>query len=261
MSYEYPGIAKPFSLAAIKNNYQERIIMTFLVFLDELRLLLSSVNNFAEESASNLQKEFDWKTFDTRLYYLNSLSEIAFNHGLTLYFIDTEIASNDSMWKERQNYFKPTREDVFQRILKNYPFQVRDNFFFDFVNLLEHTLRIISHDLIGFKAESISTVKDKLIKELKLDKTYLDLLGITFKIRNTIHNGGLNSKTQQSIIYKGRRFNFIEKSLSESGIDNLNFLFSELMLFMIRLFQHEKSISKPFIKHPYQELQIIQNPR
>jgi hypothetical protein len=228
--------------------------MEIYVLIDKIRLLLYSVNNFAEQTSLTLQKEFEWKTSDARLFYFNSLSEIAFNHGLTLYFIDTEIISDDSTWKKEQKYFKPTRDDVFERILKFYPFHIRDNFFFDFVNLLEHTLRIISDNLIGFKTESISTVKDKLVKELNLDTAYKDLLGITFKIRNTIHNGGLNSKTQQTITYKGRQFNFIEKSLSDSGIDNLNFLFNELMLFMITLFKHEKSLSIPFLKHPYQDL-------
>lgn len=223
-------------------------------FIEKIRLLLWRINNLGESTASTLQNGYKWHTSDTRIVYFNSLSEIAFNHGLTLYFIETEIGFSSNSWRENQRYFKPTRTDAFDRILKYYPFQIRDNFFFDFVNLLEHTLRIFSNDLISFKTESISAVKNKLIDELPLDTEYKKLIDVTFKIRNTIHNGGLNSKMQQPIIFKDRQFDFIEKSFSNSSLENLDFLFSEILSFMITLFKHEKSLSKLYIRHPYKDL-------
>jgi len=226
--------------------------MTPVSFIQEFGKFLQEINISAKQNAEKLHSSYGWTEKDIRVAFFNTISETAFTHGLTIYLIDTEILKNKNNWRESQEYFLPTRNDVFERLLKTYPFQIRDNFFFDFIMHLEDILRIFAEKIIFFINDSISVVKDQLIKIFALDLEYKNLLDVLFKFRNTIHNGGLHSETKPSKTFKGNVFNFTAKKFSQSGLDNLDYLFKEVFNFMNELFNHSLSTDVSFVGHPYE---------
>ena len=119
---------------------------------------------------------------------------------------------------------------------------------------LEDILRVFAERVITFRDDKISVIKDQLIKKFGLDLEYKKLLDILFKFRNTIHSGGLHSETKPPIVYRGRVFDFVEKKFSQSGLDNLDYLFKEVFNFMNELFTHNLSTNLSFVGHPYELL-------
>lgn len=220
-------------------------------FIKKLEQLLFEFNISAQKNSDELNAKYGWPDNDFRVYFFNAASQIAFLHGLTIYFLNSEVNQNENHWRERQKYFKPNGNYAFEKTVFYHSGLVRDNFFFDYVMLIEHVLRIFSGEIISYKTEKIIVVKDQLIKKLNLDKEYKKLFDILFKIRNTIHNGGLHSDNKPSITYKGKTFEFQENNFSQSNFESIRFLFSETFEFMKELFNHEESLKVRLLESPY----------
>lgn len=174
---------------------------------------------------------------------------------MTINFINKDIILNNNKWRENQDYFIPSGDNDFDGIVFNYSSLVRDNFFVDFIILLEHALRIFGEKINPqITSEKIATVKDQIIKQLSFNTEYKKLFDIIFKLRNTIHNAGLHSDNKPSITYKEKKFEFFEKKETQSSLENIEFLFSEALMFMIELFNHGTSKNIADMEHPYKPL-------
>lgn len=224
-------------------------------FIEELHFILYELNNSTRKSSDEFHMLYGWNDNDSRIYFFNAVSEVCFLHGLTLKFIDNEIFQNKNQWREKQDYFDLNNEILFDRIVIHYAELVRNNFFIDILILVEHTLRIFGRNIYPpIVYEKIVTVKDLIIKQLSLDLEYKKLFDIIFKLRNTIHNGGLNSYDKPSITFNRKTFDFVEQEGTQTSLGNINFLFKEIMIFMKELFNHQESKKVNNMEHPYKPL-------
>jgi hypothetical protein len=226
-----------------------------LKFIEDLKIILFSFNSLSRFTADELQTKYNWEDDDHRIYFYNALGQVCFLHGLTLNFIDDEILQNKNRWRENQNYFDLNNPIEFDSIIYNYTFLVRDNFFVDFLILVEHALRIYGEQMTPAIIDSkICTIKDLLVKQLRLNPEYKKLFDVLFKIRNTIHNAGLFSDKKPSVNYKNRTFEFNKKQATPTDLANIEFLFSETLTFMKILFTHVESERINKMEHPYKAL-------
>ena len=224
-------------------------------FIEELDFILYELNNSTRQISDKFHMLYGWNGNDSRIYFFNAISEVCFLHSLTINFIDKEILQNKNQWREKQDYIQPNDKNQFDNIIFRYAELVRDNFFVDILILVEHTLRIFGKKIKpSIIDERIASVKDQLIKQLNLNLEYKKLFEILFKFRNTIHNGGLHSKTTSSITYKGRSFDFYETMETQTSLKNIEFLFKEVNTFMKELFDHEESRKITDMEHPYKPL-------
>jgi hypothetical protein len=224
-------------------------------FIKELGNILFEIGSYSRQTAVELHSEFGWNDNDSRMYFFNALGQISFLHGLTINFIDSEIRENKNQWREKQEFFVASGKHEFEGIVENFPGIVYQNFFLDFLIVLEHSFRIFGEKITpSIIDSSISTVKDQIIKQLNLDTEYKKLFDIIFKLRNTIHNGGLHSENKPSITYKGKTFDFREKKESQASLENIKFLFNEALIFKKDLFIHDKSKKIRDMEHPYKPL-------
>ena len=224
-------------------------------FIKGLQQILYDFNVYSRQTADELHSQYGWNDNDARMYFFNASGQTAFLHGLTLNFIDSEIRQNKNQWREKQEFFVASGEQEFDGIVYNYSGLVRDDFFVDFLILLEHGLRIFGEKITPPIVDSkIATVKDQIIKQLGLDTEYKKLFDIIFKLRNTIHNGGLHSDDKPSITYKGKTFEFFEIKETQASLENIEFLFNEALIFMKDLFNHEESKKVGDMEHPYKPL-------
>ena len=224
-------------------------------FIKQLHIILFDLNVIARQTADKLQQDYGWTDNDARIYFFNAVGQTCFLHGMTINFINKDILLNNNKWRENQDYFTPSGDHDFEGIVFNYSGLVRDNFFVDFIILLEHALRIFGEKINPqITSDKIATIKDQIIKQLGLDTEYKKLFDIIFKLRNTIHNAGLHSDDKPSITYKGKTFEFFEKKETQSSLENIEFLFNEALVFMTELFNHDASKNVADMEHPYKPL-------
>ncbi|MBK6989012.1 MAG: hypothetical protein IPH33_12755 [Bacteroidetes bacterium] len=163
---------------------------------------------------------------------------------MTLDFIDNEICQNKNQWKAKQNYFIASKETDFEDLVVNYQMQVRNNLLSETFMLIEHDLRTFGENITNqITHTNINTVKDQLIKKLKLDIQHKYLLDIIFHIRNSIHNAGLLSKDIDPITFKGELFEFSKNKDTKTSLDRIEILLNEILIFAKVLFSHEASVS------------------
>jgi len=224
-------------------------------FIKKLHALLYDMNIKTRQTADKLHQDYGWTDTDARIYFFNAVGQACFLHGMTINFINKDIRLDRNKWRETQDYFVPNNEQEFDGIVFNYSGLVRDNFFVDFIILLEHGLRIFGEKINpSITSDKIATIKDQIIKQLGLDTEYKHLFDIIFKLRNTIHNAGLHSENKPSITYKGQTFEFFEKKETQSNLENIEFLFNEALLFITELFNHDASKQVANMVHPYKPL-------
>jgi len=224
-------------------------------FLKKFIFLIYDFNVLARKTADRFTQQYNWNDNDARIYFFNAVGQHCLLHGYTATHIQENILNNKDNWKQNQTYFGSLNNDDFIKLVDTYSGLVRNNFFLDVVIEIEHAVRIFASQMIpSIVEDSISVVKDKLIKQLNLDKEYLNLFGILFQIRNTIHNGGLHSATKTSLSFKGKTFDFVEKEASQSSLENIEFLFKEVIVFLTELFELQVSKDISNMEHPYKRL-------
>jgi hypothetical protein len=236
----------------LKNKYLNMNEISTIDFIEKLKIILFDLNVLCRTTADEFKDKYSWDDSDARYFLFNTIGQTCFLEGFTLSFVQNEILQNANNWRQNQKYFLASSNSDYEQIANQYVNHIRDSFFLNVLVNVEHGLRIFGENCAPqIIDEKIWKVRKQIIEKFELDVEYNKLFEIVFTIRNSIHNGGLISKTTSPITFKDKTFEFIEKKDTNTSLDNINFLFTEVLEFLKSLFEHEKSKSISFIEHPY----------
>lgn len=116
---------------------------------------------------------------------------------------------------------------------------------------LEHFIRMVASS-INISVPSINTLTKQFIDEIDIDSELKNLIDLINYIRNTIHYGGIHTKNDIIVSYKGIDYNF--KKGEHIGFFNdefLHFLIGETASFIEQVCASQKIKSINEILHSY----------
>lgn len=152
---------------------------------------------------------------------------------------DTEILS--CLIKDNNNIKSKELSSV-----RNY---LRESLFINIFLRFENFIRIIAENQ-GIKDININRLSKKLIRHLKLNNNYENLIDIFTYIRNTIHTEGIHSNKNVSITYKDKTYDFKQDEPIDF-IDNnfITYLFTEVNQLVVGIINADEIKNIPNIPH------------
>jgi len=136
----------------------------------------------------------------------------------------------------------------------------KSGFFIQSYSHIENTFRLIAKAYYGGTGYShnISTLVKTLLKDLNFGTGFTKLWEIFAFTRNTIHNGGFHTHPDNTIIYKGKIFNFKQnKPIDFLDNNTALFLISELTKMIRTIISHPKIRNIKEIIHNQSKIEFV----
>lgn len=220
------------------------------VTADEYAPLLSIISQY--NSKKNEFEKIYNNNDDVRIMFFTKMLNTLYSYSLERVLINGLVNSDD-------NTKKYIEQVGLKNIIKSWnTFKISHNFYNSFTcyirlfSCLESSLRElykIVYNPSNNNFISFNKIYEPLINDNSLDQDYKNLLKLLTAIRNLIHNMGISSKTQE-IIYKNKKYNFVENQIPSKDVLNLINLLDlyekDVLDFITELFKSStiKSISK-----------------
>lgn len=194
------------------------------------------------------------------LQHVNKIDDVRYRYfefysgTLGAYLVLQQLIDENSITEQHlETVGIKVSERVLDAVIYKAHLTIRSTFFVSSIAYFETAIRRVAKT-IEKENRSILTTIENLVNHLGLDSSFIELSKVIFYSRNAaLHNGGIHGREDDTIIYKGKPFEFKNgKGLNIKDFDML-FIFSEMMLLFKLISTSEIVSAIPFIKDPFVE--------
>jgi hypothetical protein len=229
-------------------------VKTIRVSIDELISIHKATLSVFQSAFETLKTSFPhWENnSDCRLITINLIKESLQSCIITLSLIKDGFEKL-SIW----GTLSFSSEDEKRTFLTNrLYFLVLDMQTSLFVNVFvryEHFIRLIGQEL-SLHSNSINELSKKVRSRLNLELDFDNLIDIFAFSRNTVHFGGVHTKSSVTINYNMSDYNFIQNEHLAFFDDNtFHFLLTEISKFISKIVNADEISAKTKINHIYSD--------